>query len=384
MKTPERPPKPASCEHCDSPLSSPVWNGDRGKWQRFCSRECYRAHGKIRRISDDVRQRRESSIDRLGKRWTSEERTTFTEMYQDESVSLSDLIIRFRRTQDSIRGMAKSMGLHRHQNTWSKEEDRMISALYHDASKEEIMRNVPGRSWSSITSRAQRMGIKRRDVKQYSVVSDYFSSIDNDAKAYWLGIMASDGYVCGKNKVALCLSEKDANLVDDFVSEVCPDCQIRSLPRTSSVRAQFSDSRMRQDLEKYGIVPRKSYSLVWPSALSEQYSMPFILGLFDGDGCLTRSSGRWRWSLSGTESILEEAKSRLENLFDMDMGSIYHYPSGKTRMCTIQTSGEKVIMIDAHMMQYNIGLRRKRIAWHPHTLATLEVHQMLQEEGLAE
>ena len=269
------------------------------------------------------------------------------------------------------------MGLRRPDIKWTEDEERILLTTYVDQaiSKEEIMSFLPGRSWETIRVQAQKLGCKRRITQQYSVVSDYFSSIDSDVKAYWLGVMAADGCVYDKNKISLVLSVKDENLIRQFVSEVCPDYQIKYFPNTKSVGIRISDHQMRQDLERHGITPRKSYSLTWPYVLPDQYSMPFILGLFDGDGCLSwgkyiwvdgKKGGRWVWSLCGTESLLSEVKDRLERTLNIEIGNVSHLD--RTPMCTIKTGGAKAEIIDSYMMRYDIGLMRKRICCHPHTL----------------
>lgn len=67
----------------------------------------------------------------------------------------------------------------------------------------------------------------------------------------------------------------------------------------------FNSVEMAQDLNKLGITPRKSLTLS-PPQIEEQYFLPFILGYFDGDGSLFKTSqyNNYGINIEGTKEIL--------------------------------------------------------------------------------
>ena len=75
----------------------------------------------------------------------------------------------------------------------------------------------------------------------------------------------------------------------------------------------LNSKQMSCDLSDKGIVPKKSLILK-PPKIEEQYYLPFILGYFDGDGSLNKSTTSecfYSLSIQGTKEILEWINSIL-------------------------------------------------------------------------
>ena len=126
--------------------------------------------------------------------------------------------------------------------------------------------------------------------------SNYFSIIDSAEKAYWIGFLYTDGSVDHYKKngrIRLQLQNADIEILEQFKEDLQLDCQIihdkREDHQCSSV--EFTDEQIFNDLAKFGIIPNKTYSskhLIYQE-IPEQFLNSYILGLFDGDGCLTYS-----------------------------------------------------------------------------------------------
>jgi hypothetical protein len=84
----------------------------------------------------------------------------------------------------------------------------------------------------------------------------------------------------------------------------------------SAVRVDIYSKKLALDLVSYGVDKYKTKSLRWPERLPDYLSMAFILGFFDGDGCLclcNHRNGNYRsWSLLGTEQFLFTVKARIK------------------------------------------------------------------------
>jgi hypothetical protein len=153
--------------------------------------------------------------------------------------------------------------------------------------------------WPGATLRAlKRLGIPSRGYGQNrrrSIQTDYFTVIDTEEKAYWLGFLAADGCVTAR-QVKLTLQRRDRAHVEKFRAAVGSDAPVidyeaRS-PYSGNVhtysRCAISSTRMAADLTKLGVTPRKSHTLrpwLGPPTLARHY----IRGIVDGDGTLSAS-----------------------------------------------------------------------------------------------
>lgn len=139
--------------------------------------------------------------------------------------------------------------------------------------------------------------LQKRTSKRINagLISDYFETIDNPHKAYWLGMLFTDGSVDrnrGHYRIRLTLQYKDKELLEKFQHDLGLQSKLyeRKEPGKESFSVEFNDEKMFNDLSKYGICPRKTYVTEHiPKNIPNEYIVDFIRGMFDGDGCLTYS-----------------------------------------------------------------------------------------------
>lgn len=114
----------------------------------------------------------------------------------------------------------------------------------------------------------------------------FFNIINNERKAYWLGMLMADGCVYRKgyhNIVILALKNEDSYHLNNFKVDIDCDNNIYSHNSGSSKQLRIYSKKMCDDLEKIGCTQRKSLSLQFPE-LDESLLPHFIRGYFDGDG----------------------------------------------------------------------------------------------------
>lgn len=210
-----------------------------------------------------------------------------------------------------------------------------------------------------------------------AVRHDYFSVLDTPVKAYVLGLLASDGNVSSKdNRIAWCLSSKDECLAEFLRDELAPNhllhhfVNVNSFSPRPRVTLRFSSKQMVNDLARYGIGPRKSFTLRWPNELPDSLAHAFLLGAFDGDGCMTtgRHQTRWypRWYLvSASKAFLEDVASIVNRLIGLKMTPPYLKPNSNQTTYALRISGRGAHILDEWMHQDGLGLVRKRIASLP-------------------
>lgn len=127
--------------------------------------------------------------------------------------------------------------------------------------------------------------------RKYSVNHDFFETIDSEAKAYFLGIIISDGCV-SNNQLIIGLQEEDKYILEKFIELIDYTGKIYTIEdnRKESYKNKcvvtITSDKIVDDLGKLGIVPAKSDKTYFPNISKEFYSH-FIRGVFDGDGCIT-------------------------------------------------------------------------------------------------
>lgn len=162
-------------------------------------------------------------------------------------------------------------------------------------------------------------------VEQYrGGVADYkkafdesaFAVVDTPEKAYWLGILITDGYVIepgrtGSPLVGLQMVDREAaEGFRDFLGLQHPVLRIEPRGERHQVmyRAVCHSRRMARDLSRFGVVPRKSHSTFLP-ILAEELMPHLLRGLFDGDGTASRrADGQALVGFCGSERLVSEVR----------------------------------------------------------------------------
>lgn len=192
--------------------------------------------------------------------------------------------------------------LNKYQNNWSQQK---IADFY------KVSRTVIKRV---LEIQCEGLIIRNRTSK-YKYQQDIFEIIDTAEKAYWLGFLAADG--CNYQRehnasIILNVHEKDIKHLEKFKQFCHTDAEIKSYigyegfsNQTPMCKITLNSKKISNDLIDKGILPNKSLILQPPHILEEFYK-PFILGYFDGDGSISKSSQYNNYSISiqGTKEIL--------------------------------------------------------------------------------
>lgn len=137
---------------------------------------------------------------------------------------------------------------------------------------------------------------KSKLFRIYKVNHDYFSKIDTEEKAYWLGFLYADGYNDEKHGIVqLGLQECDRIVVEKFRDAIASNNPIEirydgiKKPNSQNIcRIRICSKKMSQDLSKLGCFQKKSLTLKFPTEkqVPSDLLQHFIRGMWDGDGCL--------------------------------------------------------------------------------------------------
>lgn len=151
-----------------------------------------------------------------------------------------------------------------------------------------------GCSRSNIYHILKRRGIKHprdysttrhRRTGRYKIDESYFETINTEGKAYFLGLMYSDGSVAN-NENQFYIKLKDEDVLQQFRQELQSEAPIRRIEQPYSAYVfEVSCKKLCKQLISHGCVPNKTRVIQLPK-LREDLYRHFIRGFFDGDGCL--------------------------------------------------------------------------------------------------
>lgn len=126
----------------------------------------------------------------------------------------------------------------------------------------------------------------------YNFTENYFETVDTQNKAYWIGLLAADGNVHkqerqGQTKISITLQREDAQLLQNFAIDINTEKPIYY--REHYATFAITSDKMASDLSQYGIVPKKTYHMTFPSQTISDELMPhYLRGYFDGDGSISK------------------------------------------------------------------------------------------------
>jgi hypothetical protein len=116
------------------------------------------------------------------------------------------------------------------------------------------------------------------------------------------------------------------------------------------------------DLEKWGVVPRKTFTLPWPS-LPGELMRHYLRGYFDGDGCFRWSSiNSYAFWLVGNDLFLEGCRDYLARHCSLPSPGLYHNRHGSKIGHLVYGGNRQVLRIYRLMYEdATIFLERKQV-----------------------
>lgn len=183
--------------------------------------------------------------------------------------------------------------------------------------------------------------------------------IKNEFDAYFLGLMMTDGYIVG-NKVGI-----------DLVDEDCIDFLSKSIGKEYNIYPQenhqtkfrllLTDKELVDNLKRFGIVERKSYTLSAPILNKEEEKfIPYILrGIIDGDGSVSPTS------YGGTQFFIVTMSEDFKNwIIDILENKLYmvdiHTSQNENGLWRIETSNQyNILKLIALVYNKPFGMMRK-------------------------
>lgn len=129
-----------------------------------------------------------------------------------------------------------------------------------------------------------------RKIKDFNKKSiDYFDIIDSHDKAYFLGLIMSDGFIY-KNAysytLGLTLQLQDEYIVESFKNAIQNSAKLHHYKNSVSCKIQCTKADVDQ-LNKLNVYIGKSNLDYKIPDIKDEFFNSFVRGYFDGDGCIT-------------------------------------------------------------------------------------------------
>ena len=157
---------------------------------------------------------------------------------------------------------------------------------------------------------------KRKQSKVHNLCYNprFFNKIDSELKAYFLGLLMSDGYILTtlyNKEIGIALKASDKYILDILNENISP---LKKISRyKNSYKWKVISEDMYEDLKHHGILENKSHIDYNYPKIPKKFDKDFIRGYFDGDGCISvKSTGYNVISFcSNSKLFLQELASKL-------------------------------------------------------------------------
>lgn len=196
-------------------------------------------------------------------------------------------------------------------------DEEKIVDMYKDGNSIEEISVYLKSNYGTIRDRLleNKVCLRRTGPKRKISVNDSYFSYPDKENCYWAGFIAADGNVQG-NQLGIILKDIDFGHLEKFKSCINLSSEIRIKPngKYKKCSIRFRSNKVIEDLENiFSIVPNKSLILLPPNILKEDLIKAYIMGYFDGDGCISKSGCGINFEIySGSKDILDWIKQKIQ------------------------------------------------------------------------
>ena len=206
------------------------------------------------------------------------------------------------------------------------------------------------------------------------MIENYFSIIDSECKAYFLGLIIADGNVfldkSGNRQasISITLDSNDKYILEKFKKELKTNTAISNDGRGCSQIAVRSN-KMATDLSNYGVVPNKSLITYLPLLTDDKFMPHLIRGIMDGDGSIFMKEIDKKFihaiSFCGSDRLMNDLSSYLYNTLLLNTKpSIYKYSDRNLSEIKIQKKDDILKYGNWIYKDSSIYLLRKRESYN--------------------
>src|SRR3990167_3385965 len=151
-------------------------------------------------------------------------------------------------------------------------------------------------------------------LRKIALNEDYFSNIDTEDKAYWVGFISADGYISKTGTLWIGLKGEDKPHLEKFKKDVGSGHTVKErdiyLKTTGkyypTAYLTFGCRKLTNDLINIGVGNKKSFTLEPCKFIPDDLLKHYWRGLVDGDGCIyKKDQTHFNTGLCGTKQIID-------------------------------------------------------------------------------
>lgn len=253
---------------------------------------------------------------------------------------------------------------------WTPDEEGFLKDNYAEMGKQGVAITL-GRTPEAIGVRAFVLGARsKRSLAIDSIRHDYFLDVRTPEQAYILGLLAADGNVRERKEtsfhpqVSITLKPEDRPVLEFTRDQIAPAFRLHRMGRYWTFA--ITSRQIADDLARFNIRPRKTYSYSWPDALPDALVPSFVHGYYDGDGCMvTRvpKPGHTPWPLIQITSNQQGFLCSLADVVERHTGVRFGGPYSHKDVWVVRTSANKAKRLDEWLQADGLGMRRKSWAY---------------------
>jgi predicted DNA-binding protein YlxM (UPF0122 family) len=254
-------------------------------------------------------------------------------LYLEENLPISEIALKFNKNYWTIYEHLQNMMI-------TIRDDRLVQRVYDENEVVSLYDNDNYSikeiadffeiGYSEVYYVLNKKGVNLRPNRKYLLHDvNVFNSINEDWKAYFLGLFAADGCLYqnnyGYDVLNIGLHFKDSYVLSSLGRKIFQDF-LELHDRNGNVDIlRICSKQISEMFRLMGFTERKSLTveMIPVEFLSEQFYSSFFRGYFDGDGCVT---GRNNWEIISSESFIDFWKNYFEQKYGM---TLYKRKAGK-------------------------------------------------------
>lgn len=257
------------------------------------------------------------------------------ELYK-QGMNYSQISRQLGYSATSVRSMLTERGIAKTRFfNLTKDQIEKIKELYDQGLTTRKVAEILGVTKTTVREYIPKELIKKKAFyNKYSCNYSFFENIDNEVKAYFLGLFYADGCNLEKQKsISLGFAEKDKELLYKFMEAIESNhkIDIRNRGYKNSqdfYRVSINSPILSADLTKHGCVATKTHLLKTLPEMEESLIRHFIRGYFDGDGSVwyslvEDSKDKINLSFTGNKPFLLKLQEVLVRELEIGQPSIY-------------------------------------------------------------
>ena len=172
---------------------------------------------------------------------------------------------------------------------WEKEKNNVIDMYVNKKMRTGEIAKKYGCWTSTVSNHLKDWGFnlkRERHNATYTLDTHFFDSIDTEEKAYFVGLLLSDGHISKRNVIMLTM--KDLDIIQKYKDAIKTNKDIRK-DRYGNYYLNITSKSMCMRLREMGFHNRKSYEFDINKILQfipNNLIHHFVRGMFDGDGSI--------------------------------------------------------------------------------------------------